>query len=123
MKYMIKNKPMFMKRTLSLMGGLAFGLSTGVGAMYTVNEGFSIYGELHAINLSYAPLRGRVTRATLNGANVLMGMSTSEKEIDFVETQIEITRGPTNNSEPSKIMRQRLPFSSLGLNIGVNFRF
>jgi outer membrane protein W len=104
-------------------GGTALGLTSGVGAMYTLNKMFSIYGELNMINLSYAPTKGEFTKATLNGADELLDMTTNEKEIEFVDKYTKSTSGTPIDSEPTKILRQRFPFGSLGLNIGVNFRF
>ncbi len=104
-------------------GGLAWGLTSGVGAMYTLNKGISIYGELNMINLSYAPTKGVFTKATLNGADELMDMTTNEKEIEFVEKYTQGNTSSPNDSEPTKILRQKIPFGSFGLNLGVSYKF
>jgi len=104
---------------MKLSGGIALGLSSGIGAIYNLSDKMSFYGELNMVNLSYAPTKGIVTEATSNGADELPDMTTNEREIEFVDSY-------TNNShdsQPRKELKQKLPFGSFGVNIGLRINF
>ncbi len=38
------------------------------------------------VNLIYSPIKGEVTRSTLDGVDRLPGKTSSEKEVDFVDS-------------------------------------
>jgi hypothetical protein len=108
---------------MKLNGGMALGLSSGVGAMFNLSDKMSFYGELNMVNLSYAPTKGEVTEATYNGADELPDMTTSEKEIEFVDSYTYSSSNPPADSQPSKELKQKLPFGSFGVNIGLRINF
>lgn len=108
---------------MKLNGGMALGLSSGVGAMINLSDKMSFYGELNMINLSYAPTKGEITEATYNGADELPDMTTSEKEIEFVDSYTRNYNNPPADSQPSQELKQKLPFGSFGVNVGLRIHF
>jgi len=102
-------------------GGIALGLSSGIGAMFYLSDNMSFFGELYMENLSYAPTKGEVTKATFNGVSELPYWTTSEKEIEFVDSYTVNSSNPPVWSQPRKQLKQKLPFGSFGVNIGLRF--
>lgn len=106
---------------IKLDGGLALGLTSAVGAKFNLSDQLSIFCELNAISLSHAPSKGLMTEASFNGIDMLPNLTTSEKEIEFVDTYTINWNSPPADSQPSKELKQMMPFSSFGINIGVKF--
>lgn len=104
---------------LKLNGGLAFGFSSAMGINYMLNEKISLFGEINAVNMSYAPSRGKVTEASFNGVDALPNMTTSEKEFEYVNSYTETFNSTPPDSEPTKSLKEKFPFGSIGLNIGM----
>lgn len=108
-------------RKAKLNGGIALGLSSGIGVLFTLNDKMSFFSELNMVNLSYAPTKGKLTVATDNGADELPGMTTRERETVYVNSYTESSSNPP--SEPRKELKQKMPFGSLGLNFGLKINF
>lgn len=104
-------------------GGLAIGLNAGVGALYNLNDKMALFGEINMINMSYAPTKGEVTEATYNGVDMLPNMTTSEKEIEFVDSYTYSYVNPPADSQPSEELKHKLPFGSFGFNFGLRIGF
>ncbi|MDN5355767.1 MAG: hypothetical protein PWQ43_709 [Rikenellaceae bacterium] len=104
-------------------GGMAFGISSALGLMYHISDLISVYGELNLVGMSYAPKKGVMTEYTVNGSDQLPNLTTDDKEIDFVDDITYDYNNPPSSAEPSKELKNYLPYSSIGLNIGVRFSF
>ncbi len=104
---------------IMLDGGLALGLSAAIGANFNINDNMSFFAEINMINMSYAPTKGEYTEATYNGTDELPDWTTSEKEIEFVDSYTYFNDNPPSDSEPSQELKQVLPFGSVGLNVGL----
>ncbi len=111
------------KQTIEMNGGMGFGFSSGLGALYKLKQNFSVFSELNLMNLSYAPTKGEVTSYTVNGFNTMATLTTDEKKFEFVDSYSVNQLFPPPNTQPTKLLRQSLPFSSLGLNVGVLWAF
>ena len=105
-------------RKMKLNGGVAFGINAAIGAIFELSESISLFGELNAINMSYAPKKGEITEATYNGTDVLPDMTTSDKEVEFVDEVTYNYNSPPPDSQPSKELKYKLPFGSFGINFG-----
>jgi len=112
-----------LKTKLKMDGGLALGLNAAIGANFTLSENMSLFGEINMINMSYAPTKGELTEATYNGADELPELTTSEREIEYVDSYTISYINPPAESEPSKELKQKLPFGSFGLNFGLRISF
>ena len=104
-------------------GGMAFGISSALGLMYHISDLISVYGELNLVGMSYAPKKGVMTEYTINGTDQLPGLTTDDKEIDFVDDITYDYDNPPSSAEPMKELKFYFPYSSIGLNIGVRFSF
>ncbi len=98
-------------------GGVAFGFSSAIGLMFRLGESLALITEVNMINLSYAPTKGEVTEATMNGVDQLPSMTTSQKEIKYVDKSVS-TSSPTT-SIPTERVKSKYPFGSFGINIGL----
>lgn len=98
-------------------GGVAFGFSSAIGLMFKLSESVALLTEVNMINLSYAPTKGEVTEATLNGADQLPSMTTSQKKIEFVDSHVSTSN--STSSVPSEQVKSKYPFGSVGINFGL----
>jgi len=108
---------------MKLNGGIALGLNAAIGAIFSLNDNLSLFGEIDMYNLSYAPTKGELTEATYNGTDVLPNMTTSDKEIEFVDSYTYNYNSPPPDSQPSQALKQKLPFGSVGINVGLRIDF
>ena len=104
-------------------GGIGLGLSSGIGAAFNVSENMSFFTELNMVNLSYAPTEGELTVATIDGTDILPSLSISEKEIEFVDSYTFNYDNLPADSQPDKELKQKMPFGSFGINIGLKIGF
>lgn len=100
-------------------GGVAIGLSSAVGAMFDFNESLSFFGEVNMVNMQYTPTKSELVEATNNGRDLLPNMTTSQKETEYVNSYTIDQNNPAPSSQPDQQLKSPLPFSSIGINIGV----
>jgi opacity protein-like surface antigen len=107
-----------MNYEFKLKGGVAFGLTAGIGALYNLNDNMALFAELNMVNMSYAPKKGEVKELMVNGTDILATMDVADKEYEYVKELT--TNNETNplNTEPTELLKQRLPFGSFGINVG-----
>ena len=110
--------------SIKLSGGIAIGLTSGIGALYKINDKLSFFGELNMINLSYGPTKGIKTDFRIDGVDMLPSLPTRQKETEYLDS-FTVTSSNSNpqDSEPSKALKQKLPFGSFGLNLGLRVNF
>jgi hypothetical protein len=96
--------------------GLAIGLSAGLGFISTISGPLSLVCELNMVNMSYAPEMSELTRYTRNGENQLELLTLSEKETQYYDL---IKLKEIDPDQPRPMLKQKLPFGSVGLKIGL----
>jgi hypothetical protein len=96
--------------------GLAFGVSAGLGFISTISGPLSLVCELNMVNMSYAPEMSELTRYTRNGENQLELLTLSEKETQYYDL---IRLKEIDPDQPRPMLKQKLPFGSVGLKIGL----
>lgn len=101
-------------------GGLAIGMSGAFGAGVHISDNLALLCEISMVNMSYAPAKGILTEAVYNGQDELHQMTTSEKEFDFVEQYTHSFSNPPPDSQPTEMLKQKYPFGSVGLKIGLS---
>lgn len=106
-----------------LTGGVGFGVKSSIGMNVKLNKLFSIYTELNNVSLSYAPLKGKIYEASINGVDYLDQLSPYEKDIDFVDKYVNDSNNPQQTSIPSKVIKGKYQFSSFGINLGIRLNF
>ena len=111
-------------QSFKLSGGIAIGLTSGIGALYKINDKLSFFGELNMINLSYGPTKGIKTDFRIDGVDMLPSLTTRQKETEYLDSFTETSSNSNpQDSEPSKKLKQKLPFGSFGLNLGLRVNF
>lgn len=108
-------------QTFKFNGGLALGSQSAIGIDYKINNKISLFGELNVINLTYSPTKGEITESKVNGVDNLATLSTRDKKVEYVDSFTEDSNFPIDQNSPQKVLKPSLPFSSVGLNIGVIF--
>ena len=102
-------------------GGIDIGFKTSLGVLYSVNKKISLFGEANLTSLTFTPKKGSFTKYYIDGIDKLSTLNVNSREIEYVESG---TSGlPVNSNEPQKTLTRRLPFSSLGINLGIQYNF
>ncbi len=102
--------------------GLGLGYKTSIGSYYHFNEWFSCFAEFSALNINFSPNKGRLTSYKENGIEQIDSMPVNEREVEFEDVYDFNYNTNHNQNEPSKEMKQALPFGSVGLQLGVRFQ-
>ncbi len=109
------------KYTRLLNGGLSIGASAEIGLKLKLTEKLSFVGAVNFLAMNYAPKKGEYTSVTYNGMDMLDLLQTSDKEVEFVDGYSVSNSDPDNSNQPSKELKMYMPFSSVGLNVGIRF--
>ncbi len=113
------------RQTTKVYGGMATGYQAALGVRCPIKKAWSVFGEWQFQMINYAPKRSEITAYTINGNNALGGLSTRQRETEFVKN-LDFPSGGTgtfNENEPAKSLSFGLPFSNTGLQIGVSYTF
>ena len=100
-----------------------FGFKGAVGAMFTVNPNISIFAELTSVNMSQSLKSSSITKATVNGVDVLAGGTIFQKETVYEDTLTTTSPTPATPNAPRKAVTTTVPFSSFGINVGLKYSF
>jgi hypothetical protein len=114
--------------TLESKGGVSWGFMQAIGLSYQLNKNISFFAEATGAIQSWAPERGSFTAYVSNGKDVLSTMQVSQKEIvylsDYSNTYFNNgTRLTTTPDKPWQVPKRYLPYNSLGLSLGLQFKF
>ena len=107
---------------LKMNGGISIGSSTEVGIKVGLTEKLSFTAGIKAIGLSVAPKKGEITAYKENGVDKLYTLSTSEREVEFVD-KLSYSSQTNNPSKPGKESKEYFPYSSIGLFFGFRYSF
>jgi len=66
------------------------------------------------INMSYAPVKGKITEATYNGRDILPSLTTNEKKFEYLDKVI-YTGSLPRDSEPTQSLKVNYPFGCWGI--------
>ena len=102
--------------------GTAIGFKTSLGVLYSINNKFSLLAEANLTSLSYSPTKGRYTKWEENGVDKLPTINVIDKEFEYSES-VSTNGVVANTNEPRKTFTERLPFSSIGINVGLQYQF
>lgn len=103
-------------------GNLILGFHGALGVLYNISDKIGIYAELAGNFENWAPSEQLITTYTLNGADELGGLTTSQKQTNYVSSYTS-SNNNTSPGSPTQSAKVYLPFSSWGFNIGVHFSF
>lgn len=82
-----------------------------------------LFAECAANCQNWAPTKGELTKSMQNGVDQLPNMDKVDKEVEFVNSYTEGSNTVNNPNEPTTELKFFMPFSSIGLNIGIVMRF
>jgi hypothetical protein len=105
-------------------GGISFGVSAALGALYKINKKTGIFLELNTTAMSYAPKTRELTAYTINGDDELNDfISVAASETEYVK---DITINSTSEDDPTQTTlapQLKYPMSSFTMNLGIRFSF
>jgi Outer membrane protein beta-barrel domain len=104
-------------------GGMAIGMSTSLGIEIKLLTKVSFFSDVNVINLSYTPTKQELITATEKGVNVLPSKTISEKQTVFQNSISYNSKISQNKDLPSEVLSWKLPFNSIGLNVGLKLKF
>ena len=102
-------------------GSFSIGFIAAAGYSFALSENLDFFAELEYVGMSIKSGGATVTKFDVNGNDILPKLPTSAKEIEFVD-EVIYDKNP-DPTQPSQVLKQKAPFSSLGLNVGVVFKF
>jgi Outer membrane protein beta-barrel domain len=103
-------------KTTKFKKGVALGVSAGLGLITRISGPVSMVCELNTVNLSYAPEMSEVTEYSQNGENKLDELTLSQKETQFYDS---IKLKTIDQDQPRPALKQKLPFGSAGIKVGL----
>ncbi|MFC2100236.1 hypothetical protein ACFLRZ_00250 [Bacteroidota bacterium] len=100
-------------------GGVYIGHFTGVGADIILSKKVNLFTEVKLNNINYKPSKGMLTEAKENDKDILDTYTTSQKEIEFVESYtVDSLQLPDENS-PSKETFNNFSCGNLLFSLGI----
>jgi len=102
---------------------LGLGANAAFGLMYNVSESFGIFGECNMNLLNITPKTSEITEFTVDGTDRLADLTVSEKQYEYEKEYTYDPANPGSTGSPSKSIKMKMPFSSVGANIGVKISF
>lgn len=100
-------------------GNASLGITGAVGTEFAVNNNMAFFIEAKGNGLTYKPEKSEVVQATLNGQDQLQYLTVRDKNTVYLDSY---TDNATVN-EPNRASRISMPFSSIGVNVGMRFKF
>lgn len=107
-------------------GGLAYGIFLSVGYEHNLGDKFGLSIELFTNMQRYTPSKGTFTQYTEDGVDILPNMTVSQRETELVKKLPDNYSLDSNPNEPSKWLitdQSSYTFSSVGLKLGLSYRF
>ena len=102
-------------------GGIAIGAQAAVGAELPLNNLLSLFGEVNLNGISWSPAKGKYTKYSENGVDVLGNMTTRDKSWVYVK-KLDLTE-TIPDSDPEKYKKINYSFANVGLIVGVKINF
>jgi len=107
--------------TTETKGSFSIGFIGAIGYNFALNDNMNLFGEIEYVGLSIKSGSATVTQVDIGGESYLDKMKTFQKEYEFVD---EIDSSVKFDPEkPTQMLKQKAPFSSIGLNIGITMTF
>jgi hypothetical protein len=104
-------------------GGIPFGFSAALGFQVTLSEKLRFFAEVEYTHLTYNPKKKVMTK-WLNNDGDEVDLEAQDKiqvETEYLKSYT-IEDGQTNTNEPLKQPLLRMPFSAIGLGVGLIYR-
>ncbi len=102
-------------------GGVAFGFNTSLGILWKMNDHIYFTADWFIQQMQYSPKKSEIIEYTEDGRDKLDELDTSEKITLYVDKITD--EDNQSDNEPSKALKIVMPFGSMGLRFGLQFRF
>lgn len=100
-------------------GGLSTGLSASLGTQFKVSNKIVLFAEANMINMNFNPEYSKVTKFTADGADQMSDWNIRDKETEYNKEIKTDFNNPPSKDKPERELAFSLPFSSVGLNLGI----
>lgn len=99
---------------------LTLGFFGALGVEFNMNERMVFTSAIHLSFATYTPNEWEITMYEVDGRDVLSRIDLADKEVVFSK---EIDEEPSHTSvySPTRALKTRMDYSSIGLNVGVRF--
>jgi hypothetical protein len=98
------------------------GFRAALGTSIKINKLIDLQLEINTSNITAKPKREIETKHVENGINLLPTMTVQDKETEFVD-EYTITATPAPTNVPNKSLNIYLPYNTLGIQLGLIFKF
>ncbi len=104
--------------------GISHGATAGFGVEYPLTNRISLSGEVRLFIQSFGPKKGEVVIGTENGVDQLPELEPGYIHANYVDDYVRQWNpdGSTDFSKPITELRRFYPFSSVGLNLGIQYK-
>ena len=100
-------------------GKTTIGFTGSFGVDYELSRNMSLFTEIRAVGLNYSPEKATLTKYHVDGVDQLGTLNTYHKETEFKDNPAS----STDLTQPRQVEKIKLPFSSIGLNLGFRYTF
>jgi opacity protein-like surface antigen len=104
-------------------GKIAIGFQASAGAEYNVSDLIAIYAEVSFNGISYTPGKSELTVYDVDGVDQLDLLTVYQKETTYVKSLDYDYESNPDPDKPREELRYSYPFSGIGMNFGVKFKF
>jgi hypothetical protein len=111
------------ERIIEYSGGLSLGFHGGVGINYQTSSRLMLFAECAVNYQNWAPLKSELTKYTEDGVDLLPLMDKNEKEVEYVNSYTYNSSSSPDPNAPDIALKFYMPFSSVGLSIGIVMTF
>jgi hypothetical protein len=108
--------------TYEYTGNMALGYTGAIGIAIG-GGGFKLYVEANVVSLTWAPTRGEITVYKVNGIDQLSTLTTSYRVTMYDDSYTNDSRVTTSSDQETKVLKEYMPFSSVGLKAGIAIGF
>ena len=119
---------MKLEQEIETHGSFSIGFAGAIGYNYALSDNMNLFGEIEYIGLSIKSGSAEITKYAINGDDKVGDMKTGQKEYTFLDEVDDSSDNTFSNPnyDPNQAtvgLRQKAPFSSIGLNIGITMTF
>lgn len=113
------------ERTILYSKGVAYGLSSSLGLVYrsSIKSKWEFFSEIQFRSSSYSPNQSERIKDIENGENILPSLTVNATTVIYKSEYVRNPNDPVDLSKPTIANRRYYPFSSLGLNLGIAYKF
>jgi hypothetical protein len=92
-----------------------------IGTQYSLNNRLGLYLQICTITQSWAPKESEIVKYTINGNNMLETLQAGQKHTTYKD-HYEASGSGSSVWTSTQQMKQYFPFSSIGINFGIQYQ-